>query len=272
VELIIPFPADTDAQEPSGLDESEQLSRDAATALPEAGLTIPESTATTEMTTASVEVIPSVAPPAADFEPLESVPATKVTPTPIEQAEVVAERSPVIPEKTDGPEQILITPEVQPEVPASSPSLTDEASVAAPQPTPPPPESSEEIPETEAGKDITATKEKPKQGAEIAQPTVEPEPKDEYATAMEWVRSQPPQFYTLQLIAVENLKSLQRFIKANALQGKVFTIKTQRDGASWYTLLWGAFTNRDEALQAQSKLPPAVRKGGVWARSFDSLK
>jgi septal ring-binding cell division protein DamX/type II secretory pathway predicted ATPase ExeA len=273
-EISLPFPADTDKdikpQEPSGLEpeQLEPLSSEAVTALPEAELTVPESPTIAEMTTSSVEVVPSLAPAVTDFEPVESVSATEDTP--IEQVEVVAAPSPDVLEQRVSPEPILLIPEE----PASSRSHRDEATaVVAPQATPYPlPEIPEVISETEAVKDIAATKDRAEQGAEVARPAVEPKPKDEYSKAMEWVRSQPPQFYTLQLIAVENIKSLQRFIKANTLQGQVYTLKTQRNGAPWYTLLWGAFTNRDEAMQAQSKLPPAVRKGGVWARSFASLK
>ena len=104
------------------------------------------------------------------------------------------------------------------------------------------------------------------------QPPADEVDRDGYGKALEWVLSQPPQYYTLQLIAVENVESLQRFIKNNGLEEQAFTLKTQRNGAPWYALLWGAFEDRERALQAQTALPSAVQKGGVWARPFASLR
>ncbi|MCU7935070.1 MAG: AAA family ATPase [Candidatus Thiodiazotropha sp. (ex Dulcina madagascariensis)] len=88
----------------------------------------------------------------------------------------------------------------------------------------------------------------------------------------DWVLSQPQDRYTLQLIAVENIESLQSFIEENGLKDEVHTFKTERKGAPWYALLWGDFPDQASAQQAIGSLPPAVRKGGVWARSFASLQ
>ncbi|MES9861590.1 MAG: AAA family ATPase [Candidatus Thiodiazotropha sp. LLP2] len=95
--------------------------------------------------------------------------------------------------------------------------------------------------------------------------------KDGVSQAREWVLEQPPKNYTLQLIAVENITSLQRFIKKNGLDNQVFTVKTQRRGSPWYALVWGSFESREQALKAQTQLPPAIQKAGVWARTFASL-
>ncbi|MBW9260177.1 MAG: AAA family ATPase [Candidatus Thiodiazotropha sp. (ex. Lucinisca nassula)] len=95
---------------------------------------------------------------------------------------------------------------------------------------------------------------------------------DPFAESAAWVQSQPGENYTLQLIAVENLASLNRYISRNSLDNQVVTVKTLRKGAPWYALIWGSFANRDLALAAQGDLPAAVRKGGVWARSFASLQ
>ncbi|MCG8014888.1 MAG: AAA family ATPase [Candidatus Thiodiazotropha sp. 'RUGA'] len=109
--------------------------------------------------------------------------------------------------------------------------------------------------------------------AEDAAPAVETKAEtDPFAESAAWVKSQPGENYTLQLIAVENLASLNRYISRNSLDNQVVTVKTLRKGAPWYALIWGSFANRDLALAAQGNLPAAVRKGGVWARSFASLQ
>jgi septal ring-binding cell division protein DamX len=96
--------------------------------------------------------------------------------------------------------------------------------------------------------------------------------KDVYQNAHDWINSQPPQSYTLQLVAVENIESLHKFIKIHGLQGQVYTHKSIRNGTPWYSLLWGSFASRNQAMKAQIKLPSKVQKGGVWARTFSSLR
>ncbi|MEW7998628.1 MAG: AAA family ATPase [Candidatus Thiodiazotropha endolucinida] len=91
-------------------------------------------------------------------------------------------------------------------------------------------------------------------------------------TAAIWVMSRSPDSYTLQLIAVENLASLQRYIDSNSLTGKTHTLQMTRNGKPLYALLWGEFPDRESAQKAVSALPSRIQKTGVWARSFASLK
>ncbi|MCU7814540.1 MAG: SPOR domain-containing protein [Candidatus Thiodiazotropha sp. (ex Rostrolucina anterorostrata)] len=88
----------------------------------------------------------------------------------------------------------------------------------------------------------------------------------------DWIASRSPESFTLQLIAVENLDSLRVFIDRNRLGDEAYTFKTTRNGAPWYALLWGVYPDRNKAEEAVSSLPSAVRKGGVWVRSFASLQ
>jgi septal ring-binding cell division protein DamX/type II secretory pathway predicted ATPase ExeA len=125
--------------------------------------------------------------------------------------------------------------------------------------------------EAEPIEQTTVVSEIPPQAAEDAAPPVEVKA-DPFAESAAWVKSQPGKNYTLQLIAVENLDSLNRFIKNNSLDNQAVTVKTLRKGVPWYALIWGSFANRDQALAAQTRLPAAVQKGGVWARSFASLQ
>jgi septal ring-binding cell division protein DamX/type II secretory pathway predicted ATPase ExeA len=87
-----------------------------------------------------------------------------------------------------------------------------------------------------------------------------------------WVMSRSPGHYTLQLIAVENLDSLQRYISNNGLGGEARTFRMMRKGKPWYALLWGDFPDRASAQKAATGLPAKVQKAGVWARTFASLQ
>jgi DamX protein len=91
-------------------------------------------------------------------------------------------------------------------------------------------------------------------------------------SATSWVMTRSPSHYTLQLIAVENLDSLQRYIAKNGLGDEARTFRMMRKGKPWYTLLWGDFPDRASAQKATSGLPAKVQEAGVWARTFASLQ
>jgi DamX protein len=87
-----------------------------------------------------------------------------------------------------------------------------------------------------------------------------------------WLREQAPGSYTIQLLAVENVESLQPVIEKYRLQDQVFSVRTVRKGRPWYPLLWGQFPNRAAALRAVKSLAAELQKGGAWARPLSSLQ
>ncbi|MEJ2460942.1 MAG: SPOR domain-containing protein [Candidatus Thiodiazotropha sp.] len=88
----------------------------------------------------------------------------------------------------------------------------------------------------------------------------------------EWLREQAPGSYTVQLLAVENIESLQEVIEKYKLQEQVFSVRTVRKGRTWYPLLWGRYPNRAAALKAIKSLAAELQKGGAWARPLSSLQ
>lgn len=88
----------------------------------------------------------------------------------------------------------------------------------------------------------------------------------------EWLLSQPPESYTIQLLAVQNISSIQAYINHHSLSDGAFTYKSSRNGKPWYPLLWGIYQDKTAAVEAMRHLPPDIRKGGPWVRSFASLQ
>jgi len=88
----------------------------------------------------------------------------------------------------------------------------------------------------------------------------------------EWLLSQAPEKYTIQLLAVENFESIQSFINHHALAKEAFTLQVRRNGKSWYPLLWRVFPDKPAAVEALKNLPSDIRKSGAWVRSFASLQ
>jgi DamX protein len=88
----------------------------------------------------------------------------------------------------------------------------------------------------------------------------------------EWLARQRPGSLTIQLLAVENIESIQEVIDKYKLHGEAFAVKSERQGKAWYPLLWGRFTGLTEAQTALKRLPPELLQGGAWIRSLASLQ
>jgi DamX protein len=99
-----------------------------------------------------------------------------------------------------------------------------------------------------------------------------PAPESPLVKSEEWLREQAPGSYTIQLLAVENIESLQAVIEKYKLQEQAFSVRTMRKGRPWYPLLWGMFPNRAAATEAVKGLAAELQKGGAWARSLSSLQ
>ncbi len=87
-----------------------------------------------------------------------------------------------------------------------------------------------------------------------------------------WLLEQNPEHYTLQLIGVEQLASLRRFVARHGLEKRAGYIRTKRKGKAWYVLLWGVYPERDAAHKAKRKLPRSLKGRVVWARTVGSLQ
>jgi DamX protein len=88
----------------------------------------------------------------------------------------------------------------------------------------------------------------------------------------DWLEGQPEGGYTLQLLAVGNVESVQLAVAKYRLQGQAFSIQGERRGRPWYPLLLGVYPNREAALAALKGLPAELQKSGAWARSLASLR
>lgn len=87
-----------------------------------------------------------------------------------------------------------------------------------------------------------------------------------------WILSQNPSFYTIQLIGLQNEKSIHKFVKKYKLFNHVAYYKTLYHKKDWYPLLYGVYPTRREALSAMKKLPQELGKLSPWIRSFSSIQ
>ena len=105
-------------------------------------------------------------------------------------------------------------------------------------------------------------------------PEVAPEPQipTDPLDKNNWLLEQNPEHFTLQLIGVEQLASLRRFVARHGLEKQAGYIRTKRKGKAWYVLLWGVYPERDAAQKAKRNLPRSLKGRDVWARTVGSLQ
>ena len=89
----------------------------------------------------------------------------------------------------------------------------------------------------------------------------------------EWLLAQKPTDFTLQLIGVGQLKSIDQFVSRHGLKEELFYIQTVRKGKPWYALMYGVFPSKEAAKSAiKRELPKSLHKRGMWARSMESVQ
>ena len=106
---------------------------------------------------------------------------------------------------------------------------------------------------------------------------MEPSPSIEDVTELDvyqqdWVLQQQAMHYTFQLMGSWDKKEVHDFIDKYALTGDVAMFESLRNGRVWYALIYGTYTNKEEALTATSQWPAPLNTLPSWLRRFDSVQ
>lgn len=122
------------------------------------------------------------------------------------------------------------------------------------------------------------------------QPSVKPPPKAVVETpkklpakASPWVdkgsrreatlMAKPADHFTLQMMGSLDEASVKSFIQAQTTQAASYSyFESRYKGQPWYVVVYGDFSNRDNALAAIQNLPEALQKQRPWARNFQSVQ
>ena len=105
----------------------------------------------------------------------------------------------------------------------------------------------------------------PMQPAEV----IEPEPMMAAGTAGD-IRSQPPGYYTVQLVASSSMKNLMAFTQRHNLSDQ-WIAETNVNGKTWFVLLSGVYASKQEASAALSDAR-AQLDTSPWIRTVGSLQ
>lgn len=87
-----------------------------------------------------------------------------------------------------------------------------------------------------------------------------------------WISQQPDNAYTVQLFSSYEQQAIERFVQKYALQGNLARFISQRDGKTWFSLIYGSFATKQAAEKAVSGLNSELRKTKPWIRTFASIK
>lgn len=73
---------------------------------------------------------------------------------------------------------------------------------------------------------------------------------------------------SVQLMGASSLDTVEQFVLANRLAGKVWVYQTSRHGSPWYVVLQGDHAGMSQAQAAIRQLPAALQKAEPWPKSF----
>ncbi|WP_421621222.1 SPOR domain-containing protein [Alkalilimnicola ehrlichii] len=181
---------------------------------------------------------------------------------------------PVAPEEGEAPTESDRQPEETP-VPDPEPQLQAEpqpepeiAAAPQPEPTTPAPEPTAPAPEPTA----PAPEPEPEAADERAGEPADGDGVEAWlARGEDWVRGQPADYYTIQVLAAGGAETLLPYLSRHGLEDDAHLVLTRRQGNDWYLVLVGSHADREAAHDAIDALPGAVRAAGPWVRSLGSV-
>jgi len=87
-----------------------------------------------------------------------------------------------------------------------------------------------------------------------------------------WLKQQPANYWTLQLLGAREPKTLLKFSRRHKLGTNAAWYKTWLKAKPYYVLVYGSYTNRDAARNSIAGLSPQLRALKPWPKSLKSIQ
>jgi hypothetical protein len=87
-----------------------------------------------------------------------------------------------------------------------------------------------------------------------------------------WVKNQPARFYTMQLVASQDQKIIDRFLTRAPALKDYHVVETVREDVTWIIVITGSYADRNSALSAVKTLPDKLQTPSPWIRTFGSIQ
>lgn len=88
----------------------------------------------------------------------------------------------------------------------------------------------------------------------------------------DWLITQDPHAYTLQLIALREEVIIIRYIKDHDLQDKAAYFSTDKNNTEWFAVVYGIYSTRKDAENAVKQLQARIPRVKPWIRSLQSVQ
>lgn len=88
----------------------------------------------------------------------------------------------------------------------------------------------------------------------------------------DWLLTQDPTHFTLQLVAGNNIETIRRFIREHRLKANLALYQTTRLDKPWFGLVYGIYPNKQAAIDARGRLPEPLRRLKPWARDLGGIQ
>ncbi len=86
-----------------------------------------------------------------------------------------------------------------------------------------------------------------------------------------WIATLDPGRYTLQLTSQTNEPRVVGFIRERQLESDAAYFVWEKDGATWYSIIYGVYDSFEQAKAAGGSLPPAIADVKPWVRSIAAI-
>jgi len=87
-----------------------------------------------------------------------------------------------------------------------------------------------------------------------------------------WIKQQPADQYTIQLVSTVDSDTLTQFIKRHKLADQVAYYHKKVNGKTWHALVYGVYPSVAEARQAVAALPTALRNNKPWIQGIQTIQ
>ena len=84
--------------------------------------------------------------------------------------------------------------------------------------------------------------------------------------AIDWLRRQAPDHYTIQLIGTHSRPAMEAFIERHDLGSQAAWFKTSHRDKDWFVVVYGIYADRKLALTELNALPAGLRRAQPWPR------
>ncbi|MCW8885165.1 MAG: SPOR domain-containing protein [Motiliproteus sp.] len=88
----------------------------------------------------------------------------------------------------------------------------------------------------------------------------------------DWLLSQPPTNFTIQLALMSQLDSIKRFFRWYGLENRAHYYRSEFNAGPMWVLTYGNYQTLKDAQNAIKQLPPKVQKMKPWVRQLESLQ